>query len=133
MSAPNVAAKKQAALMVGEDWRKFEPLELLASLEGARQVFPAMGYHGATVRDIAEAAGITVPTLYYYHGNKQAMLRDLLTLGFEELLERTARARAATPQDVVSQFKCVVEVAVLHMTHRHGLAILESELRYLEP
>jgi len=133
MAAPNVAAKKQAAITVGKDWRKFEPLELLPSLEGARKVFPARGYHGASVRDIAEAAGITVPTLYYYHGNKEAMLRDLLILTYEELLERVARARADTPSDVVSQFKCFVEVAVLQVTHRQAFATLESDLRFLEP
>lgn len=129
----NVSARRQAPPVVGEDWREFTPLELLPSLEGAMAVFPQKGYHGATVRDLASAAGITVPTLYYYHGDKQNILIDLLSLGFGELLERTQRARASVPGDPLSQFECMIEVAVLHMTRRFDLAILESEIRYLEP
>lgn len=129
----NVSAKKQAPLTVGDDWREFAPLELLPTLRGAIAVFPKMGYYGATVRDLAKAAGITVPTLYYYHGDKQNILMDLLSLGIGELLERTERARAAVPGDARSQFDCIVEVAMLHMTNRVELATLESEIRYLEP
>lgn len=129
----NISAKRQAPLVVGEDWREFAPLDLLPSLRGALIVFPKRGYHGATVRDLASAARITVPTLYYYHGDKQNMLADLLRLGMNELLERTSRARASVPDDVLSQFDCLVEVAVLHMTNRLKLATLESEIRYLEP
>ena len=124
---------KQAPLEIGDDWREFAPLKLLPTLEGAMQVFPVKGYHGSTVRDLAAAAGITLPTLYYYHGDKQNILVDLLSLGFDELLERMRRARTATAPDPVSQLNCFVEVAVLHMIRRHGLAILEAEIRYLEP
>jgi len=131
--ASKTLTAKQAPLEVGDDWREFAPLKLLPTLEGAMQVFPVKGYHGSTVRDLAAAAGITLPTLYYYHGDKQNILVDLLSLGFDELLERMRRARTSTPPDPVSQLNCFVEVAVLHMIRRHGLAILEAEIRYLEP
>lgn len=131
--AKRVSAKHQAPLAVGDDWREFAPLELLPSLWGALAVFPEMGYYGATVRDVARAASITVPTLYYYHGNKQHMLIDLLTLGMGELLERSSIASKSVPDDVHSQFDCLVEVAILHVTNRVELAKLESEIRYLEP
>lgn len=128
-----VSSKRQAPLPVGQDWREFEPLDLLPSLQGALAVFPLKGYHGTTIRDLASAAGVTVPTLYYYHGDKQNMLVDLLSLGMEELLLRASKARASVPDDALSQFETLVEVAVLHMTCRQQLATLESEIRYLEP
>lgn len=124
--------RAQSALVIGSDWREFAPLELLPTLAGAMQVFPVKGYHGSTVRDLAAAAGITLPTLYHYHGDKQQVLVDLLFLGFDEFLERAARARAATPADPASQLDCLVEVAVLHMVERHELAVLDAEIRYLE-
>lgn len=125
--------KRQQPLTVGDDWREFAPLELLPSLQGAVAVFSRMGYYGATVRDLAKSGGITVPTLYYYHEDKQNILFDLLCLGLSELLERAACARASVPSDVDSQFDCMVEVAVLHVVNRLELATLESEVRYLEP
>lgn len=125
--------KRQADLAVGEDWREFAPLELLPSLQGAIAVFPRMGYHGATVRDLAGAGGITVPTLYYYHGDKQNILFDLLRLGLRELLDRADLARRAAAPDVGEEFDCMVEVAVLHVVHRQQLATLQSEVRFLEP
>ncbi|WP_408899770.1 TetR/AcrR family transcriptional regulator (plasmid) [Nocardioides sp. R1-1] len=96
-------------------------------------VFPRMGYHGATVRDLASAGGITVPTLYYYHGDKQRILFDLLRLGLRELLDRAAQARASVAPDVDAELDRMVEVAVLHVVHRRQLATIESETRFLEP
>ena len=125
--------KRQAALAVGDDWREFAPLTLLPSLQGAVAVFPKMGYHGATVRDLARAGGITVPTLYYYHGDKQNILFDLLSLALGELLARAELARSSVAPDVSGEFDCMVEVAVLHVVNRQHLATLESEIRFLEP
>ena len=125
--------KRQGPLVVGTDWREFAPLEVLPSLRGAIAVFPRMGYHGATVRDLATAGGITVPTLYYYHGDKQNILFDLLTLGLRELLDRAALARSSVAPNIDREFDRMVEVAVLHVVNRRDLATLDSEIRFLEP
>lgn len=69
-----------------------EPLTLTPLLTAALATFHEFGYHGASVRDIAKRAGVTVPTLYYHHENKQGILVALMMTGIEAV---TARAREA--------------------------------------
>jgi TetR/AcrR family transcriptional regulator len=52
-------------------------------LRHAERLFMQRGYAAVSVCDLAEAAGVTKPTLYYHFGDKEglyaAMLVDLLT------------------------------------------------------
>ena len=47
----------------------------LRLLEAAVQIFDRKGYAAASVREIAEAAGVTKPVLYYHFGSKEGLLR----------------------------------------------------------
>lgn len=42
-------------------------------LEAAIPLFARLGYGSASVRELAEAAGVTKPTLYYHFGNKEGL------------------------------------------------------------
>ncbi len=46
-------------------------------LSMALELFAARGYDGVGVLEIAEAAGITKPTLYYYFGSKLGLLKAI--------------------------------------------------------
>ncbi len=48
-------------------------------LKAAVRVFDRKGYAGASVREIAEQAGVTKPTLYYHFGSKEGLLVAILT------------------------------------------------------
>ncbi len=50
-----------------------------AILEAALDVFSAQGFRGATLDQIAEAAGLSKPNLLYYFPSKDAIHRSLLT------------------------------------------------------
>lgn len=119
--------------ITSNDWTVFAPLDLPPTYHGALAVFSEKGYYGTTVRDVAERVGVTVPTLYYHHANKQAVLVSLLNTGFGELLARAEAAAQAAGDDAVAGFRNVVIASTLHMTNRHDLAILDAELRHLEP
>ncbi|MGC0365472.1 AcrR family transcriptional regulator [Rhodococcus sp. 27YEA15] len=114
------------------DWRVVEPLTLTPLLVAALEVFHELGYHGASVRDIAKRAGVTVPTLYYHHGNKQGILVTLMESGIENVTARAEAAVDAAGPSATERFGNLVEACVLHMTSRTGIAFLDSELRYLE-
>ncbi len=47
-------------------------------LEKAAQLFAERGFSGTTIRDIADAMGMTRPALYYYFPNKEAVLQELV-------------------------------------------------------
>ena len=53
-------------------------------LTTALDLFAVRGYDATSVREICEAAAITKPTLYYFFGNKDGVLRALVTTGFEQ-------------------------------------------------
>ena len=42
--------------------------------QAARQVFADRGYGAANITDVAQAAGVAVPTVYKLYGNKRALL-----------------------------------------------------------
>ena len=50
-----------------------------AILEAALEVFSANGYRGATVDQIAAAAGLSKPNLLYYFTTKEAIFTELLS------------------------------------------------------
>src|SRR5690242_6001385 len=66
-------------------------------LDAAQRVFAAQGFHGATVRDVARAAGVADGTIYNYFASKTDLLFGLLNRlnQSEQRPEHFARAGAA--------------------------------------
>jgi AcrR family transcriptional regulator len=119
--------------MTEPGWRDCEPLDLSPTLSGALAAFREHGYHGTTVRDVARRVGVTVPALYYHHGSKQGMLVALFDVAMADLLQRVELALADAGVDPQMRFRNIVEAIALHMTYRRNLAMIDSELRYLDP
>ncbi len=73
---------------------------------GAVEVMAAHGYHQATTRMIAEAAGVAVGTLYNYFGSKDEILAYIVEV------ERSRRLRmlhrllesGGTPREILERF-----------------------------
>ncbi|MEP1422258.1 MAG: helix-turn-helix domain-containing protein [Erythrobacter sp.] len=57
-------------------------------LEAARTIIARDGYDALTTRGIAEAAGVTAPTLYNLVGDKTAIISAMATASVEELWGR---------------------------------------------
>lgn len=114
-------------------WRSYPPLRMDQALRGALSAFLEFGYHGATMRAIAERADISVAGLYHYYASKQDMLVALLELTMTDLLGRSAAARAEG-RDPVERFALLVECLALYHTHRRELGFVgASEMRSLSP
>lgn len=63
--------------------RKFEQV-----LEGARQVFLRDGFEGASVDEIARAAGVSKATLYSYFPDKRLLFVEVATLECSRMADR---------------------------------------------
>ncbi len=63
-------------------------------LENALELFCDRGYDAVGVQEIAERAGVTKPTLYYYFKSKYGLLQELLERGCAPFLERLEQATA---------------------------------------
>jgi AcrR family transcriptional regulator len=114
-------------------WRVTEPTVLSPILTEALDAFRENGFHGTSVRDIARRVGVTVPALYYYHENKEAILVALLDPAITELQERCRASVADAGDDVDQQFFNLVECLMLHVTHNARLAHLDNDIQALSP
>ena len=61
-------------------------------LRAAVRVFDRKGYAGASVREVAELAGVTKPALYYHFGSKEGVLRAVLDQAKQQVSEIAQRA-----------------------------------------
>src|SRR5258706_9703484 len=55
-------------------------------LDGAAHVFRRRGYGGATVREVAQAAGMLPGSLHYRYPTKEALLLDLMERAINRVL-----------------------------------------------
>lgn len=63
-------------------------------MDVALELFYSKGYNAVGVQEIAEKAGITKPTLYYYFGSKRGLLESILERGFRQMREAVTAAAA---------------------------------------
>jgi AcrR family transcriptional regulator len=72
-------------------------------LATARAVFADRGFHGASMDDVADAAGVTKPVLYQHFRSKRALFTEILTDIGDQLLAQFHRSTATTvgPRDTV--------------------------------
>lgn len=117
-----------------EAWRAYDHPSLDPVLDAAVDAFNELGYHGATVRDIARRCGLSVAGIYHHHAGKQEMLMAILTSTMGELQWRNDAAREAGGDDPVARFCNQVEtLALSHMYWLKQAAIGSSEMRSLAP
>jgi len=118
---------------IGSTWRLYQPLQFDPVLRAALEEFLQIGYHGATVREIAATAGLSVSGIYHYYSSKQHMLLSLLEYTMEELLQRAEAARSEG-RDPVERFSYLIEHLALFHTHRAGLGFVgAAEKRSFDP
>jgi len=68
-------------------------------LVAARELIAARGYDGLTMRDLAKASRVSVPTLYNLFGGKQALLLGELESTFAAVVAGTEQARTGSVVD----------------------------------
>lgn len=118
---------------IGSTWRLYEPLQFDPVLRAALEEFLLIGYHGATVREIAARAGLSVSGIYHYYSSKQHMLLSLLEYAMAELLQRADAARSEG-RDPVERFSYLIEHLALFHTHRADLGFVgAAEKRSFDP
>ena len=92
------------------------------------------GYHGTSVRDIADRAGMSSASLYHHFSSKQDLLFRITDRGIEALVRKTEDALQASPEDPAARLRAIVRVHVLtHIEDQRGSFIGNSEIRSLEP
>jgi AcrR family transcriptional regulator len=117
-------------------------------IEGAMQVFAAKGFHGATVREIAEAAGLTMGTMYNYVRSKEDILyivydfmTTILTEGLKKAIEQTKDPREKVSAALKHNLELIYQYrdVILFLYREAGnydresvRSVLAQETKYIE-
>lgn len=83
-------------------------------LKAAQRLFAHRGYAGTTTRDLAHASGIAEGTLFRHFENKKAILVDVVTQGWVELL-----TDLLTELSEMGSYKAIEQVMRRRMLNMH--------------
>ncbi|MDX2229220.1 MAG: helix-turn-helix domain-containing protein [Leptolyngbyaceae cyanobacterium bins.349] len=83
-------------------------------LKSALRLFARQGYDGTTTRDLAEAANVAEGTLFRHFSNKKAILIEVATQGWVEIL-----TDLLTELSGMGSYKAVAQVMRRRMLHLH--------------
>lgn len=100
-------------------------------LSAALEVFSAVGYHAASMDEIAERAGVSKPVLYQHFPGKLELYLELLDAGVDDLLEAARMALAGT-SDNATRVRAMVD-AYFRFVEEPGGAfrlVFESDLAH---
>lgn len=100
-------------------------------LELAKQLFSERGYVAASLRDLAEMAGVTAAAVYYHFAKKEDLLRQIVFDGLEQITREVmnALAGAGSPE---ARLEAVIRAHLRYNVEcpRDSKIIIE-EARYL--
>jgi AcrR family transcriptional regulator len=100
-------------------------------MRAAVEVMGEDGYEGASIRDMAARAGVSVAALYYHFPSKLDLLREFLDEAYDVTLARLDRRLEAAGPDPGAQLDTLV--ATLIATHLHDdWAQLASNVAFRE-
>jgi AcrR family transcriptional regulator len=89
------------------------------------------GYEGASMRDIAGRAGVSVAALYYHFPSKQDLLREFLDEAYDVILARLDRRLAAAGPTPAARLDEVVSTLIAARLH-DGFARLAANVAFRE-
>src|SRR3954468_1135556 len=102
-----------------------------AILRAAVEVMGEDGYEGASIRDMASRAGVSVAALYYHFPSKLDLLREFLDEAYDVTLSRLDRRMAAVGGDPAAQLDEIVSTLI--WSHLHDeFAQLASNVAFRE-
>jgi AcrR family transcriptional regulator len=127
-----VTTPRSARLAAGAEAVDAASVEVIKA--AALRKFREHGYHGTSVREIANAAGISVAGLYHHFSSKLEILFALLTRVMVDLIDATESALAEAGGDPADQLRAVVTAHVrFHTERRDDSFVGNTELRSLDP
>lgn len=107
-----------------------------AILRAAVEVMGEDGYEGASIRDMAARAGVSVAALYYHFPSKHDMLREFLDEAYEVILARIER-RMTRARGPVAQLEEIVGTIIWSNMHdafaQSAAYVVSSEYLRLNP
>ena len=111
--------------------RETTPAMRASLVDLAKDLFARRGYVGSSLRDLAEAAGVTAAAVYYHFAKKEDLLQVIIFDGLEQLSHSVvgALAGAGTPQE---RLEALVRAHLgYNVQYPRESRIIIEELRFL--
>lgn len=89
----------------------------IAILKAAVEVMGEDGYEGASIRDMAARAGVSVAALYYHFPSKHDLLREFLDEAYDVTLARLDRRLEAAGPAPVDRLDAIVGTLIASHLH----------------
>ena len=103
-------------------------------LEAALVRFGERGFHGVSVREVAEAAGVRASSVYAHLESKEQLLFELMLIGHEEHHEMLRMALLEAGSDPIEQVTELARAHVrLHGTYPLLARVANREMAALSP
>jgi AcrR family transcriptional regulator len=105
-----------------------------ALLEAALVRFGQRGFHGVSVREIAQAAGVRASSMYAHLASKEQLLFELMLLGHEEHQAAVRRALLESGPEPADQAVAMIRAHVrFHATYAVLGRVCNREMAALSP
>jgi AcrR family transcriptional regulator len=102
-------------------------------LDAAIVKFNDVGYHGASIRDIASEADVTVASIYYHFASKQEILQEIMVEILSDVITETRSSLLKAGADPKDQLDALVRCWILFHVRRQAEALIgASEIRSLD-
>lgn len=129
MSTPSSSKKEGHNRPAGSDSRE-------TLLQAAKKVFANKGYDGATVKDLADAAGVNISLISYHFGGKENLYKTCLeSFGFEriEAAERILK-EPLSKEDFKLRLKLFAEDFIhIHQRDRDTCKMIHRGITTMDP
>lgn len=102
-----------------------------AIIEAATEAFYRHGYGGASLRDIAQEAGITQATVYYHFKNKEEILLTIIAEFSDDLFQALLSALARDADPVARLRSAIAQHILFTKTHRREVKIILEDKKFL--
>jgi AcrR family transcriptional regulator len=101
--------------------------------DAALSLFAQRGYHGTSMKDIAEVVGMRAPSLYNHVGGKQELLVEIVERTLVDL-QRLHDEAVGSTRDVAEALRRAVEAHVrYHARHPREVRVANRDLPALAP
>ncbi|ADB50660.1 TetR/AcrR family transcriptional regulator [Conexibacter woesei] len=100
-------------------------------LRTATWLFSERGFHGTSIRDIADTAGVAVSAMYYYAASKDELLVAVMRQALERLLDASARTLEGLDGPSERLATLIGVHVALHARNPRTAGVADHELRAL--
>lgn len=99
--------------------------------DAALTLFADRGYHGTSLKQVAAALGLRVPSLYNHMDSKSALLSQIVMDTLREVRGEFDDVLAATDDPVKQLWRATYVYALHHARHRRAALVVNQDTQHL--